>query len=200
MITFKLIKAWLGGKNYLYEVFLKNKKVVDFGCGEGEIVSLDPVNFTGVDMNKSALKRLREKGLNIIEASIENVPVPEASFDVVLCNNIIEHLTVDQAYNMLKEAQRILKPQGEIIIITPTPKTVWNTFGHVKPYTIGAIMKLFRKNSLESFESLTPMKKTFYLYYGTWSRNKITFLFSTLFVNFFTSSAGSYLLVLKKYE
>jgi|GEM_PF-5068982 len=199
-MTIQLLKAWLTGKNYLYEVFLKNKKVVDFGCGEGEIVSLDPVNFTGVDVNTSAVSRLKEKGLHIVESSIENVPVPDASFDVVLCNNIIEHLTVDQAYNMLKEAQRILKPQGEIIIITPTPRTVWNTFGHVKPYTVGSIMKLFRKNSLESFESLLPMKKSYVLYYGTWAQNKVTFLVSTLFSNIFPSYAGSYLLILKKNE
>lgn len=200
MTYFKLLKAWIQRKNYIYEVFLKDKKVIDLGCGEGELVSLDPKNIIGVDINKSVLERLKMKGLQVIESSIDSIPVPDSVFDVVLCNNIIEHLTVDQAYAMLKEAQRILRPGGEIIIITPTPRTVWNTFGHVKPYTIGAIMKLFRNKSLESFESLTPMKKTFSIYYGTWARNKVAFLVSTIFSNIFTSFAGSYLMVLKKYE
>lgn len=200
MKYFHLIRSWVSRKNYLYEVFLKGKKVIDLGCGEGEILAHDPDNFIGVDVNKSALERLKVKGLNVIEASVESIPVGDRLFDVVLCNNLIEHLQVEQAYNMLKEAQRILKVGGEIIIITPTPRTVWNTFGHVKPYTIGAIMKLFRKNSLESFEALSPMKKTFSLYYGTWSSNKFTFLISTIFANIFDSYAGLYMLVLKKYE
>lgn len=200
MKYFHLINSWVSRKNYLYEVFLKGKKVIDLGCGEGEILTHDPVNFIGVDINKSALERLKKKGLQVIEASVDSVPVPDQSFDVVLCNNIIEHLTVDQAYNLIREAQRILRPGGELIIITPTPRTVWNTFGHTKPYTVAAIMKLFRKNSLESFEALSPMKKDFCLYYGTWVGNKLTFLISTFFSNIFPSFAGSYLLVLKKYE
>lgn len=200
MIYLKLLKAVLQKKSHVFEVFLKGKKVIDFGCGEGEMLALGNENVIGIEINQTALGRLREKGLNVIESSIESIPMANGSFDVVLCNNIIEHLTVDQAYNMLKEAQRLLRPHGEIIIITPTPKTVWNTFGHVKPYTIPSIMKLFRKNSRESFEALSPMKKTFSLYYGPWTHNKITFLFSTLIANIFRRFAGSYLLVLKKYE
>ncbi len=200
MIYLKLLKAVLQKKSHVFEVFLKGKKVIDFGCGEGEMLALGNENVTGIEINQTALGRLREKGLNVIESSIESVPMASGSFDVVLCNNIIEHLTVDQAYKMLQEAQRLLRPQGEIIIITPTPKTVWNTFGHVKPYTVGSIMKLFRKNSRESFEALSPMEKTFSLYYGPWTHNKITFLFSTMLANVFKGFAGSYLLVLKKYE
>ena len=200
MIYLKLLKAVLQKKSHVFEAFLKGKKVIDFGCGEGEMLALGNENVTGIEINQTALGRLREKGLNVIESSIESVPMASGSFDVVLCNNIIEHLTVDQAYKMLQEAQRLLRPQGEIIIITPTPKTVWNTFGHVKPYTVGSIMKLFRKNSRESFEALSPMEKTFSLYYGPWTHNKITFLFSTMLANVFKGFAGSYLLVLKKYE
>ena len=200
MIYLKLLKAVLQKKSHVFEVFLKGKKVIDFGCGEGEMLALGNENVTGIEINQTALGRLREKGLNVIESSIESVPMASGSFDVVLCNNIIEHLTVDQAYKMLQEAQRLLRPQGEIIIITPTPKTVWNTFGHVKPYTVGSIMKLFRKNSRESFAALSPMEKTFSLYYGPWTHNKITFLFSTMLANVFKGFAGSYLLVLKKYE
>lgn len=200
MTYISLFKSWVQGRNHIYEVFLKNKKVIDFGCGEGRILSLSPSNITGIDINKSALARLRAKGFNVIEATMESVPVPDSSYDVVLCNHVIEHLTVDQAYNMLKEAQRVLRPQGELIIVTPTPRTVWNTFGHIKPYTITSIMKLFKEYSLESFDALPPMKKTFSLYYGTWARNKITFFISTLFANFFPSYAGVYLLVLKKNE
>lgn len=195
-----LLKAWIKRKNYLYEVFLKGKKVIDLGCGEGEILTMDPKNIIGVDINKGALMRLKEKGLQVIESSITNIPIPEESFDVVLCSNLIEHLFPEEAYKMLQESQRILRQDGKIIIITPTEKTVWNSFGHTKPYTIASIMKLFRKNTYESFEPLAPMKEEFRLYYGTWSKNKITFLISTIFANIFTSFAGSYLLVLKKYE
>lgn len=46
-------------------------------------------------------------------------PFPDASFDYVYSEHLFEHLTYQQAQNMLKESYRVLKSGGVIRIATP---------------------------------------------------------------------------------
>jgi SAM-dependent methyltransferase len=45
-------------------------------------------------------------------------PLPDASFDVVLCCEILEHLLINPSH-MLFESHRVLKPGGHVLISTP---------------------------------------------------------------------------------
>lgn len=46
-------------------------------------------------------------------------PLPEASFDYVFCEHMIEHITLPEARAMLGECHRVLKPGGVARIVTP---------------------------------------------------------------------------------
>lgn len=48
----------------------------------------------------------------------DRFPYPDASFDVILCCEILEHLVADPTH-MLVEIHRILKPGGSVLITTP---------------------------------------------------------------------------------
>ena len=49
--------------------------------------------------------------------SADDIPVPNGSYDMVLMTEVLEHL--EKPVEVLKEAYRILKPGGEIIITMP---------------------------------------------------------------------------------
>jgi hypothetical protein len=47
---------------------------------------------------------------------------------------VIEHLDVGAAHAMLREALRVLRPGGCLVLSSETVnKKFWETFGHVKP-------------------------------------------------------------------
>lgn len=58
---------------------------------------------------------------------IADVPEPDASFDVILCSEVFEHLP--DPLRVLDEFSRLLKPGGELIVTAP-----FASFVHFAPY------------------------------------------------------------------
>src|SRR5208283_2730119 len=77
----------------------------------------------GVEPNIHACQIAREKhGLTVVNAILENAGIADQSFDVVLLNHVIEH--VDDPLSTLAEINRVLKPQGHLVIETPRYDTL----------------------------------------------------------------------------
>lgn len=53
-----------------------------------------------------------------VDLETEALPVPDATFDVVLCCEVIEHMEVDPMF-MMTEINRVLKQEGLLILTTP---------------------------------------------------------------------------------
>lgn len=51
------------------------------------------------------------------EADITNIPVPDSSFDVILCTEVLEH--VQEPIKAIQEMSRILKPGGRLFLTAP---------------------------------------------------------------------------------
>ena len=186
------------GNDPVFGLLMKDKKVLDMGCGEGKLLEKNPSMVYGIDINKTMVEQLLKKNLLVKEGSVTDIPFDDNFFDVVHCSNIIEHLAPTEAQKMFLEIQRVLKKNGKAIIITPMPKTVWNTFGHIKPYPPMAIKKLFRQVSLEAFDSVSGLEIEHVFYYGTWGMSKYTFVLSTLIAQVTPFLRGSYLMVINK--
>ena len=118
--------------------------VLDVGCGTGKLVKfLNDNGFQakGCDPNPEALKvaaKFNQKG-SIVNANVTKLPFKKASFGLVCCVSVIEHLTKREAKIFLNEAKRVLKPQGFVFIITPNFSTPLrfiqgkNWFGYLDP-------------------------------------------------------------------
>ena len=197
---FRMSKFWLRKKNSIFEIFIKGKKVLDIGCGEGNLLKKDRDNIYGVDINKTIVEKLQKEGLKVKFGDVSDLPFEDNFFDVINCSNVIEHLFSAEAYKMFLEMERVLKKNGIIILVTPMPKTIWNTFGHIKPYPPASIRKLFREISLESFDSIPNFKIENIVYFGSWGKNKTIFTLSSLIANISCILRGSYLMVIKKNE
>lgn len=100
---------------------LRTGRMLDVGGGSGHrSVFFQHAGFdvTVLDPDERALKVARERfGLKTICGLLEEVDLPENSFDLVGFWFVIEHLPEPQ--KTLKAAYRILKPNGWIVALVP---------------------------------------------------------------------------------
>lgn len=106
------------------------ERVLDVACGTGIVTRLaseqvgDSGSVTGLDVNPGMLAVAREvtpSGLTVewIEAPAESIPLPDASFDVVLCQMGLQFME-DRAA-ALNEMYRVLAPGGRLLVNVPGP-------------------------------------------------------------------------------
>jgi ubiquinone/menaquinone biosynthesis C-methylase UbiE len=97
-------------------------KVIDLGCGSGTFSSLVKQKICcekiwGVDLHDGGLDMARQKGVLVTKSDLNiRLPLEMNSFDVVVSNQVIEHLFYPIRF--MKEIYRILKPGGYAVVST----------------------------------------------------------------------------------
>jgi 2-polyprenyl-3-methyl-5-hydroxy-6-metoxy-1,4-benzoquinol methylase len=94
--------------------------LLDIGCGEGlalKVLSSVGWAVQGQDMDEQAVHAARTRGLRVHHGSLESCAFPSASFDAVTMSHVIEHVHDPEA--LFREIERILKPGGTLISVTP---------------------------------------------------------------------------------
>lgn len=95
------------------------RRVLDAGCGKGRYAALikqtaPQAEIHAVDVSDEMLKHVAP-GIYTQRASIQDLPYPDASFDLVYCVETLEHAPNPHA--ALKEMVRVLAPGGRLVII-----------------------------------------------------------------------------------
>lgn len=104
---------------------LKSKRVVDVGCGDGDLahrMASAKAKVTGIDPNPKRLERARGsagKNETFLEGVGEHLPCTDASKDIVVFFNSLHHIPLVGMDPALLEAARILKPGGILYISEP---------------------------------------------------------------------------------
>lgn len=99
-------------------------KVLDLGIGTGVSLNYypDKGQIIGVDLSagmlREARKKIRERGLRratVFQANALQLPFADDTFDHVFISHVIS--VVSDPYTLVKEAQRVCKPNARIVIV-----------------------------------------------------------------------------------
>jgi len=165
---------------------IKNKDVVlDVGSYDGFILSKlkEKKDFKAIvlDTDKKALKVAKKRGLKTILASGTKIPLKKESVDVLLLLDVVEHVKKDNL--LIKEAGRVLKKKGVLILTTPIKnrklvsfmkmenmRELHKSWGHIRDgYTYKKLKNLLSNNFviLESstYFNLLSRYAYFFLFY-----------------------------------
>jgi GT2 family glycosyltransferase/SAM-dependent methyltransferase len=115
---------------------VRGKVVLDAGSGEGygaHLLAETAARVVGIDVSQEAIDNARvtyqRQNLEYRVGSVDALPFEDGSFDVVVSFEVIEHLEERVQAAFLREARRVLKREGILVISTPN-KAVYSDPTH----------------------------------------------------------------------
>ncbi len=174
------------------EILRSSKKrlsIVDYGCGEGELLHYLPskrlMDYRGFEVNKSCIPVAKEKWDKESKAQftwINRSKLPSLgksnSVDFVVLSVIVQYLPSEDLKHVLIQAKKVLKPDGKILISCTTDHLL---------YTYVNIYRLFLPHFSVNRKKLLGQIKAAKLYvHSAFERGVILApFFSNIFVFFF---------------
>lgn len=136
-------RFWHGGKLTMIDQLIRprlksDSRLLEIGCGAGNLLLQASVRGSypvALDLAMQALtfvrSRLREaqtgpeapRGFLCLQSVGELLPLASESFECVLLSEVIEHLEEPQI--SIKEAARVLRPGGRLLVTTPNYRSLW---------------------------------------------------------------------------
>jgi SAM-dependent methyltransferase len=125
-----------------------NGLLLDVGCGTKPYRTLFHVErYVGLDIDSETARR---RGAADLFYDGTKFPVPDAQFDSVLCNQVLEHVFNPEQF--MSELARVLKPGGQLLLTVPF---VWDE--HEQPcdyarYTSFGLASLLQRHGFRIVE------------------------------------------------
>lgn len=127
--------------------------VLDVGCGRGGVLEQlgEAVAFPyGIDPDLASLREHRLPSLPRAAALADALPFRAASFDLILCSWVFEHLAAPE--RTLAEFARTLRPEGRIIFLTPNANSLVAVLNRLlRPLQRDLVPRLYGRAEADTF-------------------------------------------------
>lgn len=137
--------------------------VLDIGCGRGiflQLLAEAGKQSIGIDWSDESLDFCRQKGFQVEKNdALTFLRSTGQRFGGIFCSHVIEHLSYDDATEMLQLCFRTLSPAGVLLIVTPNPEDLaiiseifWLDPTHVRPYPALQLRSMLQSAGFEVAE------------------------------------------------
>lgn len=140
----------MGLWNLAYELAgnVKNKKVLDAGCGDGwysACIVEKGGDVTGVDYSEKAIAFAKCIVSDAVfhHASIAELPFKDKTFDIIFSFQVLEHIPLTELPKAIEELARVLKDEGIYIVSVPSKKRPQSK-AHFQHFTLASLKQQLR--------------------------------------------------------
>lgn len=142
----------------------KNSTIIDVACGAGHFLYFlkknNYKNIHGIDLSKEQIEYANKIGLTEVEVAdlFYYLPQYPEKYDMIIANDIIEHLTKDEILKFLDTLYAALKPGGTILIGTVNAASLFGTaavyvdFTHEQGFTPISLSQVLRVCNFENVQ------------------------------------------------
>lgn len=148
----------------------KSLAILDFGCGPGfmwdhVVKASRNWDYTGLDFSPESIAALNARCTGNPQfrgaLAVSQLPsdLADASFDVILLIEVVEHLRNEHLAATLAELRRLLKPGGSVVVTTPNQENlsalhkfcpecgaVFHEWQHVRSWSAESLSALFQEH------------------------------------------------------
>jgi 2-polyprenyl-3-methyl-5-hydroxy-6-metoxy-1,4-benzoquinol methylase len=162
-----LVRWWSGTDNQGQYSVRAGETMLDVGCGSGtsllEAKALGATAF-GIEADPNVKPIAATQGLTIHFGNLQDRPFPEQTFDLIVMNQVIEHLPdPDEG---LRELSQRLAPNGRMVLVFPNTASLWRRLSgsrwinwhvpyHLHHFDLKHFERMVRRCGLEVVRSRT---------------------------------------------
>jgi SAM-dependent methyltransferase len=138
--------------------------ILDVGCMEGGLLEAfqahGHVGVAGVDPAPESMLRAAQKGLDVRIGTVEAIPFPDETFDLVLCVHVLEHVANLSRLDLF----RVLTREGRLYVEVPdaasynadTPDIFSDlSLEHINHFDLQSLVGLFQRHGFRAVETGT---------------------------------------------
>ena len=172
----------------------RTQPVLDVGCGNGGFVRacLDRgIAAAGVEAFAESAAVTARRGVPVLQAAGEELPIRSGSLDVVRLKEVLEH--VQQPLALAREMRRVLRSGGVFIAYVPTqwsqlypyPANFWDDYTHVRAFSRVGLLRLLEDAGFGGIEveGYTPPLRPWQRPIGAALSRAFPFLWRAIAVN-----------------
>ena len=145
----RVLDMGCGGGRHAFEAWRRGATVVALDYSEAELKEVRAVLGAMLDAQEIPDVETRDGVGAPVNGDALRLPFPDATFDVVIASEVLEHLWDDSS--AISELVRVLKPGGRMAVTVPTrwPERVCWALDHRYHDTPGAHVRIYHQHELE---------------------------------------------------
>jgi 2-polyprenyl-3-methyl-5-hydroxy-6-metoxy-1,4-benzoquinol methylase len=154
-------------KNYFKNFYLKklpnkkNIKILDIGCGNGKYLNILKEfgfnNLFGIDISKQKIE-IAKKSMPTVKCidAVKFLKKSNQKYDVILIIDVLEHIDLDETFQLIDLVYKSLNNYGKVIIQVPNAMALfsplrYSDITHKRAYTTSSLTQTIHLSSFKKF-------------------------------------------------